>query len=159
MPHHYELPLCRYNQNMQIPHLHIWALADCNLCVGCSADKHTVNAAANATACGQACSASSSCKISLFDSERNVPPMGVKCFLYDEAPTSVANTGLSRFTCWQRHAGGCKAVSSATVCVRAQAERTACMQYLLCMQCGTSCFLQAYPWLWVSRVDILAQAL
>jgi len=71
-------------------------------CSGCSADKHTVNAAANATACGQACQAAgSSCKISLFDADRNVPPMGVKCFLYNEAPTSVSNQGLSRFTCWQ----------------------------------------------------------
>merc|ERR1712167_462481 len=50
-----------------------------------------------------------SCKISLFDADRNVPPMGTKCFLYSEHPTAdntnpnagVSSQGLSRFTCWQ----------------------------------------------------------
>merc|ERR1719253_2248623 len=56
-------------------------------CNGCSADKHTVNAAENASDCARACHADSNCKISLFDSERNVPPMGVKCFLYNADPT------------------------------------------------------------------------
>jgi len=83
-------------------------------CNGCSADKHTVAMADNATACAQACIAANnanagSCKISLFDADRNVPPMGTKCFLYSEHPTAdntnpnagVSSQGLSRFTCWQ----------------------------------------------------------
>merc|ERR550537_2188968 len=83
-------------------------------CNGCSADKHTVAMADNATACAQACIAANnanagSCKISLFDAQRNVPPMGTKCFLYSEHPTAdntnpnagVSSQGLSRFTCWQ----------------------------------------------------------
>merc|ERR1712167_427603 len=70
--------------------------------------------AVSATACAQACIAAKnanagSCKISLFDAQRNVPPMGTKCFLYSEHPTAdntnpnagVSSQGLSRFTCWQ----------------------------------------------------------
>jgi len=52
------------------------------------------------------------CKISLFDKDRNVAPMGSQCFWYDWTPTAVTSVDTSsmsdvqkieheRFTCWQ----------------------------------------------------------